>query len=159
MCNIYFKKSLGWEESGVASIHTEVFRSIHESELVDFCVRDFQYESVRNVMEETGYGPLQIYKRYPWIMVKRIYKNGSRFAFRDQKEALNHLLFLKRRHLSHLQTSVKLVSHFIKGYEKGLITENTVDLDVWYQLGEPDELDRLKAENQRLREIIDALDK
>ena len=45
--------------------------------------------------------------------IKRIAKNNSRFAFDSEDKALEHLKFMKRKQLGHLNRETKFIEEFL----------------------------------------------
>lgn len=106
-----FKKRLQAEEEGLV-IRTEKWVCIHETPCFYFCVEDRRKSLVTNALKHTDETAIQAAKRLKFL--KRISKQNSRFAFVTEQAAMDHLRFLKRRQLMHMERETKFINLFLE---------------------------------------------
>ena len=110
MKNIFYKKRLTPTESGLEVI-TDKWVSIHETPCFHFCVAEWRAKSL-TALKRSDETELQYARRLK--MLKRIHKSGSRFAFDTEEKALEHLRFLKRKQLGHMERDVTFIKYFLE---------------------------------------------
>jgi hypothetical protein len=108
---VFYKKILVPDEEGLMVV-TRKFVSIHETPCFYFCVPESSLWLIRllPIKDESG---LQYARRTK--ILRRISKSGSRIAFDNEEEALNHLIFLKEKHLYHVKRDVAFIEKFLMG--------------------------------------------
>lgn len=105
----FYRKRLVPDEAGLLVV-TERWVSIHETPCFHYCVTDWSLDLMLRVGGPGGLLATARRRR----QLKRIHKEGSRFAFETEEQALDHLRFLKRRQLRHLEREQKMVEAFLE---------------------------------------------
>jgi len=95
----FYKKRLVAEEDGLIVV-TDSLISIHETRCFHFCMPEREVSNYR-LLKRRDESLLDYAKRRK--MLKRIDKQGSRIAFETEEKALDHLRFLKRKQLRHME--------------------------------------------------------
>lgn len=100
--------------TGTDSIYVgyETWVCIHETKCFWFCANSVEIGIFSNLNNGKGL-TLQEAKKLK-ILVKRIHKSGSRFAFESKEKALNNLLYRKRKQNEHLSRQLKENNLFIE---------------------------------------------
>ncbi len=109
MSKIFYKKRLVPEERGLLVV-TDEYISIHETKCFYFCIHKNIYR-ISKTYNHSKEMLLQHCRRSK--VLKRVAKSGSRFAFATEKEAFEHLKFLKQRQLSHIKRDAALIKAFL----------------------------------------------
>lgn len=91
-------------------IRTSEYYSIRETPCYHFCLDEFNFSRYKSL---TSVGIANVYP------TKRIAKNNSRFAFETKEEAYKHLVYLKRKQLSHLDRQAAFIHAFERFQEVG----------------------------------------
>ena len=100
--------------AGTDSIYVrcEVWCCIHETECFWFCVNSAEI-GIFSILNKGEDLTLQRAKKSK-ILVKRIHKSRSRFAFESKDKALDNLMFRKRKQNEHLSRQLKENNLFIE---------------------------------------------
>ena len=123
----FYKMQLHPGEYGV-KVFTTTFFSIHETECFNFCVNEFA------LMRMNGYGNLKnesqtAKAKRALVKVHRVAKVGSRVAFDSKQKAYDHLIFMKKRHVRHLQRDIELIGLSLKALLNSTFEEMKPDLN------------------------------
>ena len=113
---VLYKKVLHAKKEGLI-VNTIRFIVIHETEHFWHCVPEFMRGRLNvrsNELTEIQYAR----KRK---LVKKVGKKSKRFAFETESEAMDHLIFLKKRQLIHLVREMAFVRKFIGSDIDGVI--------------------------------------
>lgn len=106
---VFFKKRLCAEESGLI-VFTDRFVSIRETECFHYCIPEKYFHLIASLKRKDE-SEIQYAKRFK--VLKRIHKDGSRIAFETEEKAMEHLRFLKRKQLNHMQRETKFIEKFL----------------------------------------------
>lgn len=129
----FYRKRLVPDEAGLIVV-TERWVSIHETPCFHHCVTDWNLDLMLRIGGSGGLLATARRRR----QLKRIHKEGSRFAFETEEQAGDHLRFLKRRQLRHLERETKFAEAFLEAesFESnggdGELIPGTEDLVHWY---------------------------
>lgn len=107
---IFYKMRMAVSEGGLV-ILTEKWFSIHETPCFHYCVSEFGKGKWAWSSAAEG-TPLQIAK-HKNIPVKRVSKESGRFAFDTKGKAFDHLRFLKKKQLAHIERDREFISAFL----------------------------------------------
>lgn len=116
---VFYKKLLRPTESGLVIV-TQHWVSIHETPSFHYCIHDYSsmfaswrpLDRARDYSKRNNVTMLQAAKKLMY-KVKRVHKGDSRFAFSSESTALEHLRFLKRKQLSHMERDIAFVRAFL----------------------------------------------
>lgn len=112
MSKQFYKMRIVPDSKGLCVI-TEIFISIHETPCFHYCVRAYDKGSFNSVLMNKNETRLQYAKREN-IKIYRIHKSGSRIAFETEKQAFEHLQFLKRKQIRHMERDIEFNRAFLK---------------------------------------------
>jgi hypothetical protein len=110
---VLYKKTWGASEDGV-TVFTEKWIAVHETPCFYFCVREHSVSA-----------SLEFLKQHK--LLKRVSKTSSRFAFDTEQKALDHLRFLKRKQLSHMERDTVLIKALLAATDKDLLNGSVPD--------------------------------
>lgn len=113
----YYRARLIQKEYSCNDIWFDEFQVIHETKCFVYCIElpvythrgDFERLKFIDGENETD---LQLAKRFN-IPIKRIHKEGSRFAFENKELAFKQLKFIKGYHLKHLRYQLMTIEKFM----------------------------------------------
>ena len=114
--NTYYKARLVQDEDGSNSVWFDEWNVIYETKCFVYCLPDFVNLSEGSWCDSQRIGPetnSQLAKRLN-LTLKRVYKQGSRFAFATKEEAFKRLKFMKSYHVRHLRHQLRCVEEFIQ---------------------------------------------
>lgn len=127
----FYKMRLSEDEDGLSVITTE-YVPIHETHCVFFCVDKRWLSRFNSVLMKQGESKLQFAKRVG-IKVRQIHKSGSRIAFESKEKALNHLLWMKKRQIRHLNRQIAFNKAFVEKCKSldDLTADNSYSVDCY----------------------------
>ena len=114
---IMYKKTWGASEDGV-TVFTEKWIAVYETPCFYFCVSEFD-AGMAHTFRSKDETDLEYFKRNK--MLKRISKINSRFAFDTEQKSLDHLRFLKRKQLAHMQRDTVLIGALLAASDEDLL--------------------------------------
>ncbi len=126
---VYYRAKLVPDEDGLSVVY-EKWYSIHESEQIHFCLSGWDkhmYDLRAQSIEQKS--PLKKAKELG-LKVKRIYKNGSRFAQSSHEKALANLRYRKSRQAMHMRRESGFIDSFLNITKDCSAAANKASLDL-----------------------------
>ena len=132
----YYRATLIYSENGASFVDMAEWNVIHETRCFVFCIPEhvsFSEGSYYNHIRLDGETDYQLAKRMN-LGLKRVHKEGSRFAFDTKEKAFNRLRFIKSYHVRHLRYQLRMVEQFMtdacgKSYAEYLgLTEHEMEI-------------------------------
>jgi hypothetical protein len=108
--SIYYKMRLEADPSGLMIVRDK-WVSIHETPCFAYCIPANRAKWVESESNRHKISKLKAAKNLK--LLKRISKESSRFAFRNETKAMQNLRFLKSRQLKHLERQQKFIEKFL----------------------------------------------
>lgn len=107
---LYYRAKLCADEDGLC-VFFERYASVHETECFSFCVPEQDIPRVKGLSNAEHISMLKAAKELK--LMKRVHKSGGRFAFASKQDALNNLLFRKRRQIKHMLREIRFAETLI----------------------------------------------
>lgn len=130
MNGIYYKAKLVMAEEGMQVVFHEMHK-IHETECFSLCIDKPKFP-IPSATKLAGESDLKAAKRLGY-KIHRIHKKSSRIGFKTKDDALNQLLYMKDRQITHMKRDIDLLAYFISRIDKcGLSAMQKKDGATWY---------------------------
>lgn len=120
------RKTLNAGEDGLY-IATERWQVVKESAQFYYCISEKTAAKINDRVEKGG-DPYNLTRRLFPDEIKKTKKNARRFAFATDEDAFKHLVFMKKKHLGHLQRSMAFCMAFLDAARSGQIDANSIDV-------------------------------
>lgn len=117
----FYRKRIIATESGLEII-TETWHPIRETECINFCVSSHHIKMFNRAAAQGEKITARALAKRMGFPVKQIHKAYSRFAFDTQAKAFDHMVFLQKRRLGHLERDLGLTSVFLSSANLGFTT-------------------------------------
>lgn len=112
MEKILYKKYLGELEQGL-TITTRRFVCVKETPCYWHCVEEFRLSILKSRLGDENI----VTSARKIKALKMISKTSKRFAFETEQEALDYLVFIKKRQLGHIERTKAFINGFLDNIE------------------------------------------